>query len=208
MRVPGSSKVILARDAQSTVGATYEAPDGKGNKFVVFVPDKPVAELQLSYTSYASWYLQTGPSSTGEAGLFAFGVPTIAGEVPTTGSGTYTAQVIGDSASGYLITGQAHLLFDFGTGSLSGYMRPKAVDGWGLESDLGRYDFSQTVFGKGSTTFSGKFAVPGSTASSFFEGRFNGPAAAELMARWSAPLKDPYGEAWSTMQGIWLGKRQ
>ena len=208
MRVPGSSKVTLARNSGSTVGATYEAPDGKGNKFVVFVPDKPSAEVQLSYTSYASWYLQTGPSSTAEAGLFAFGVPTAASEVPVTGTGTYAAQIIGDNSSGYWISGQAQLVFDFGAGSLSGHMRPKAVDGWGIEWELGRYDFTQTVFGKGSTTFSGKFAVPGSTAPSFFEGRFTGPAATELMARWSAPFKDPYEETWSTMQGIWLGKRQ
>ena len=204
MRVPGASKVTLGHVSAST----YEAPDGKGSKFVVSIPDKPSSELQLSYTSYASWYLQTGPSSTAEAGVFAFGIPSAASEVPTTGSGTYAAQVIGDNGSGYWITGQAQLVFDFGAGSLTGHMQPKAVDGWGIEWPLGRYDFTQTVFGKGSTSFSGKFAVSGSTASSFFEGRFTGPAAAELMARWSAPFKDPYGETWSTMQGIWIGKRQ
>lgn len=208
MRVPDSTRVTLTRDPRASAGGVFEGPDGKGNKFVVFVPDKPAGELQLSYTSYASWYLQTAPSGTGAGGIFAFGVPTPASEVPTSGTGSYTARVTGESASGYWITGDAQLMFDFGAGSLSGSMQPKAVDGWGFQFELGRYDFSQTLFGRGSTTFSGKFAVPGSTAPSFFEGRFTGPGAAELMARWSAPFKDPYDNSWSTMQGVWLGKRQ
>ncbi|HXG80372.1 MAG TPA: hypothetical protein VNJ05_01070, partial [Sphingomicrobium sp.] len=126
--------------------------------------------------------------------------------VPTTGIASYAAQIIG--GTGYSVGGDVRLTFDFGSGSLTGYMHPVMTDAW-FQYDLGQYDFTQTVYGAGSTTFSGKFTVPGggSTADSGFNGRFTGPQAAELMAAWYAPFRDPYTLEWTRMSGVWIGKK-
>ncbi|HYI43310.1 MAG TPA: hypothetical protein VD768_06785, partial [Sphingomicrobium sp.] len=79
----------------------------------------------------------------------------------------------------------------------------------GTTFDAPRYEFADTVFSVGSTTFSGNFAAPGASADSFFSGRFNGPQAAELMAHWRAPFIDTTGQPfiYGTMSGIWIGRR-
>jgi hypothetical protein len=151
-------------------------------------------------------------------GRFAFGLPTAAGDVPTTGSATYDAQVWGDANSPastggsghYEVSGTAKVDFNFGAGTLSGHMDAKLAGTTGTFA-LPRYDFVQTVFSVGSTSFSGSFSVPGSTAGSAFSGQFNGPQAAELMANWKAPFADPAvpsGALWGTMSGVWIGKKQ
>lgn len=150
-----------------------------------------------------------------EIGQFAFGVPTAAGDVPTTGAATFGADVWGTGTnpelSGgtyYEVTGEAHLDFDFGAGDLSGYMDTSLVGPTGAFA-APRYDFTQTIFAVGSTDFSGSFIVPGSTADSYFTGQFTGPQAAELMAQWQAPFVDTTSGApvWGTMTGFWIGKR-
>jgi hypothetical protein len=168
------------------------------------------SDLVLSYTSFGIWD-STVPNPGPHSGLFAFGVPTAAGDVPTAGTGIYDALVEGvttDDGAG--IGGQAHLVFDFGAGTLSGYMDPRYGD-FSVWSDgttyLGRYGFTQTVYSAGSTIFSGKFDVLGSTADSFFQGQFTGPQAAELMARWRAPYRNPVTQEWGTMFGIWAGRK-
>jgi hypothetical protein len=150
-------------------------------------------------------------------GRFAFGLPTAAGDVPTTGSATYGAEVWGDANSpslggggSYEVTGTAKLGFDFAAGTLTGHMDAILTGTTGTFA-LPRYEFVQTVFSVGSTSFSGSFIVPGSTAGSAFSGQFNGPQAAELMANWNAPFADPAvpsGSMWGTMSGIWIGKKQ
>ncbi len=167
--------------------------------------DRPI---RLDYTSFAYWHPTREPTATDQAGYFAYGIPTVSGDVPVSGSGIYQAAVVGQSSGGYGISGDAQLVFDFAAGTLAGFMEPIAIDGWGLEFELGRYDFTQTVFGVGNTHFAGRFIVPGSDGPSAFEGQFTGPRAAELMARFHAPYLAPYGEGWGTMSGIWVGKRQ
>ena len=143
----------------------------------------------------------------GVTGQFAYGIPTAAGDVPTSGSASYAAQIFGEN--GYALSGDVQLTFDFGAGTLAGYMEPVLTDAW-FSYDLGRYDFTQTVYSSGSTTFSGQFVVPGggSTVDSGFNGRFTGPGAAELMASWHAPFVDPYSQGWATISGVWIGKRK
>jgi hypothetical protein len=150
---------------------------------------------------------------------FAFGLPTAAGDVPKTGSASYDAKVWGTGTGAgagagtgayYDVTGAAKLSFNFGAGTLAGYMDTTIIGPTGSFTNP-RYDFAQTVYSVGSTTFSGSFLVPGSTAGSSFSGQFNGPGAAELMASWGAPFVDPTapnGPAWGTMNGVWIGKKQ
>lgn len=145
------------------------------------------------------------------AGFFAYGIPTVAGDVPTTGTGAYLAEIRGQSSlhPAFDVTGQVSLSFDFGAGKLSGWMHPVINDDWdGIVEDYGQYDFTQTVYSTGSGNFSGKFIVPGvagGTASSAFQGYLTGPGAAELLGRFVAPVL--YNGQQGTLAGIWIGKK-
>jgi hypothetical protein len=166
--------------------------------------------LPYQYTNLAYQF----ESQSGDAvGVFAYGIPTSTSGVPTTGSASYSAKIFGmpgarSSQAGYEIGGDAKLNFDFGSGSLTGYMYPILSDAW-FEYDLGQYNFTQTVYSTGSSSFSGKFVVPngGSTADTGFDGRFTGPSASELMAQWHAPFRDPYTDQWANLSGLWIGKK-
>ena len=174
-------------------------------------------DVKLTHTSWGFWETGTGGplAASGAQGKFVYGIPTAPGDVPLTGTATYNARVIGSTTEAYsgstdfytdYIDGSARLVFDFAAGSLSGSMKTVMCP-WDCDTDLGTYDFTETVYATGSRTFSGKFLVPGSTADSFFEGQLNGPKAAELMARWKAPYLNPQTKVWGTMLGIWVGKK-
>jgi hypothetical protein len=167
--------------------------------------------LNFTYSSFV--YYETYPPGATDPfvfGLFAYGLPTPAGAVPVSGTATYDATVRGftTSGNGYDIRGTAQLQFDFGAGSLTGYMRPRLFNDWdGVDLALGQYDFTQTVYSPGSTTFGGRFVVPGSSADSSFHGQFTGPNATELISGWTAPYLDPFDNAWKTAGGMWIGKK-
>jgi hypothetical protein len=208
IKLPGQQPTSLELFNQPGNRSTF-VPAGNGTgdpPFQVHVS----TGVELSYTGYAHWHRSPAAPEGRSVGVFAFGIPTAASEIPVTGTGTYSATVQGDSTGGYGIGGEAQLTFDFGAGTLQGWMQPRAYDGWGMLFDLDRYEFTQTVFGVGSSSFSGRFNTPDPTAASFFEGGFTGPGATELLARWQAPYRDPYyyPDTWGTMQGIWVGRRQ
>lgn len=178
--------------------------------------DLPVPGTEWSpytYTSYGSWNGQTTTNSSGETvrqeGYFAYGIPTLAGDVPVMGSAAYSAQVLGTIGSGFWlpVTGTANLSFDFAAGKLSGSMHAGIFDNFdGIVWDFGKYDFTQTVYSTGSATFSGKFVIPAiPNADSSFSGMFTGPKAAELMARFEAPYVHDGQQG--TMSGVWVGKK-
>jgi hypothetical protein len=178
----------------------------------LFVPGN--AFSPYTYTSFGSWGGQTGVNADGriarEQGEFAYGIPTAAGEMPTVGSASYSAQIRGTTGVGvnaFFVSGTANLAFDFGGGTLSGSMHPGVFDDFdGIIMDFGRYDFKQTVYSTGSPTFSGKFIVPGlPNADSSFDGNFTGPNAAELMARFQAPYL--FNGQQGTVSGVWIGKK-
>lgn len=202
--------------ASGTTPGTQQAGVWLGGQPPSEYPPGPLfSELSLTYTRFGIW--ESGsPSRPGphSGGYFAYGVPTAAGDVPTSGMGIFVAGVVGMTADGGTqIGGQARLAFDFGAGTLNGHMQPvwsPNTSPWDYEShvDLGRYEFTQTVYSAGSTAFSGRFIVPGGGAGeTSFDGRFTGPQAAELMARWMAPYRNPASQLWSTMFGVWVGGR-
>jgi hypothetical protein len=139
---------------------------------------------------------------------FAFGVATPSGSVPTTGTATYDATIDGRAGS-WPVYGTAQFQFDFGAGKLSGYMDPH-TNGPMESPALPRYNFTNTVFSAGSTTFSGSFDVAGPTPSSF-HGQFTGPQAQELMATFTAPFLDwdanEMPNTWGVMEGVIAGRR-
>ena len=202
IQFPGQSWDRLTIAQVETNYESHSAPSG----YYVSIPKT----LPYQYTNLA-YHLE---SQFGKAvGVFAYGIPTANGDVPTIGTASYSAQLMGmpgarSGQGGYEMDGDAKLTFNFGAGSLTGYMHPIISDAW-FEYDLGQYNFTQTVYSTGSTTFSGKFIVPGggATADSGFDGRFTGPDAAELMAEWHAPFRDPYSGQWANISGLWIGKK-
>jgi hypothetical protein len=188
-------------------GAIADAP---ANVFVdasVFKPQPTNPVIQLTYTTYAIYgsTYQGGPF-----GFVAFGTPTPQGSVPVLGSATYNATVEGATLdTGDYIKGDATLQFNFGAGTLSGHFDPVIYDllayGDGGLS-LGRYDFTNTIYSTGSTSFSGDLVQAGSSGHGSFDGLFTGPGAEELMARWTAPFTNPDTHQSSQMFGVWVGK--
>jgi len=177
----------------------------------LFVPGSHFSPY--TYTSFGWWNGDVG-SNNGqtihEEGIFAYGIPTAAGDVPTSGSASYSAEITGTfGANTYPpngIGGDVSLSFNFASGTLSGFMHPKIEDAFdGLFVDFGRYDFAQTVYSTGSTTFSGQLSQAGLSANGTFNGNFTGPNAAELMARFQAPYK--LGGDQGTIAGVWVGKK-
>jgi hypothetical protein len=177
----------------------------------LFVPGSSFSPY--TYTSFGSWNGQAGMTAAGDIlrqeGIFAYGIPTQVGDVPITGSANYSAEVHGSIGPDWTLslTGTANLSFDFAGGNLSGSMHAGIFDDFdGILMDFGKYDFTQTVYSTGSTTFSGKFVVPGlPNADSSFQGNFTGPNAAELMARFQAPYL--FNGQQGSMFGVWLGKK-
>jgi hypothetical protein len=136
-----------------------------------------------------------GPSPVGVyAAGNAFGIPTPAGGVPTTGSATYNGSIAGfttetvsewGSWGAAQVNGNIALSFSFGGGTLSGTISPN-INTYALAP----LSFTNTVFAPGSTTFSGTFstALPGANS---FSGQFTGPAAQELIGSFVFPYTSP-----------------
>jgi hypothetical protein len=192
--------------ATSTTNQVTAGSSSTLQPVAVMLPVPGNGYSQFTYTSFGSW---AATGNVGSEGIFAYGIPTAAGDVPTTGSANYTADIHASASTipGFEVSGSAQLLFDFAGGTLSGSMHPKIVDAFdGFFVDFGQYDFTQTVYSTGSRTFSGRFIVPNlPNADSSFNGNFTGPDAAELMARFQAPylVDGPVG----TLSGIWIGKK-
>lgn len=165
----------------------------------------------LDYVTLASYYEYDW--SGGEPfGYFAFGIPTTAGNVPVIGSASYKASVLGTTLDPtYDIRGSATLQFNFAGGTLAGTLNPILLE-YGanatVETVLPIYSFVNTVFGIGSTSFSGGLQTPGTNTLGSFNGIFMGPIAQEVAARWTAPYYNPRLQRWSTMLGVMAGKKQ
>ena len=171
----------------------------------IFKPRSTNPEIQLAYTSFGT---SSGYYAT-EFSFFAFGIPTPASGVPVTGSASYNALIVGQTLdSGGVIDGDATLQFNFGAGTLSGHLDPVLHYNGGLTTDLGSYDFVNTVFGVGSASFSGELSHSGTSTLGAFDGQFTGPEAQELMGRWTAPYLNPTNQQWKEMFGIMVGKKQ
>lgn len=172
-------------------------------ELAVLKPTNPDVKLtyttMLNYYSYSEWL--------DGFGTMAFGTPTATTGIPVTGSATYSALVTGFGGGDGYIGGSATLSFDFGAGQLAGHFDPIFYDAGGGALGLGRYDFANTIFSKGSTSFSGELTASGISDKGSFAGIFTGPNAEELMSRWSAPYKLPGDPSVGTMFGAWVGAK-
>jgi hypothetical protein len=130
-----------------------------------YTPATP--QRALTYTSFGSWGGYKSTAGNGEpvetVGQFVYGIPTAVNDIPLSGTASYSANIIGAIAEGNWgatgADGSAKFQFDFAAGTLSGSMHPVLHDAW-FTYDLGLYTFKDTVFSRGSQTFSGSFEVP------------------------------------------------
>jgi hypothetical protein len=170
----------------------------------IFKPTSTNPEIQLAYTSFGTTNGYYAP----QFGFVAFGQATPQSGVPVTGSATYNGLIAGRPLDQYaVISGAATFQFNYGAGTLAGRMDP-VFEYDGVRTNLGTYNFVNTVFGTGSATFSGRLSNSGTANLGSFEGRFTGPAAEELMARWAAPYRNPSTQQWNEMFGVIVGRRQ
>jgi hypothetical protein len=176
----------------------------EGTVIDVLKPRSTNPEIQLSYTSYG---ITTG-YYTSDFGFFAFGSATPGAAIPVTGTASYDAVIRGRILDDFgRIDGDAAFQFNFLAGTLAGHFDP-ILEINGAVTDLGTYNFVSTVFGVGSPTFSGGLSLAGAPSVGAFDGRFTGPAAEELMARWTAPYRNPATQQWKEMFGVMVGKKQ
>jgi hypothetical protein len=150
------------------------------------------SDLGYSYSELASWQ----SNSADRFGDFAFGVLTPAGGVPVSGTASYAGIVQGqtdvfgaDFWGPYRVpvSGTVDLDFDFAQGSLMGAITLNLDDFGGGHVSLGSFNFKDTVFSVGSTTYSGKFDTTAS-GQNFFLGSFTGPSAQETIGAWALPF--------------------
>ena len=167
-----------------------------------------------SYSEMAKWSrpdLDFG--QTIDLGFLAFGTPTPVGAVPVTGSASFAGQILGatDLPSGACdcsvypveVEGTVALNFNFGAGTLGGSMSMALSSGWGAVP-LGDYNFVQTVYSPGGTTYSGRFDT-NLSGDNFFLGRFTGPSAEETIGAWAVPFTFQNGTHQAI--GAWIAKR-
>lgn len=170
-------------------------------------------DRHYQYSNLAYW--QTEGADGGDFGnVAAFGAATPASGVPLSGTATFEGFAQGQAdipndAWGAVATtplsGQVRLDFDFAAGSLAGSLNLSSgnCDCTKFVS-IGTSAFSNTVFARGSPTFSGSFAtdVAGINA---FDGRFAGPGAEELIGSWSLPFL--FEGVAHQASGAWIAKR-
>jgi hypothetical protein len=176
-----------------------EAASGNGARVTI-----PYQAFQ--YSAPIEWF--TDNSLTG---VEAVGIATPAGAVPVTGNATYTAYAYGRTSESNkplvdpLVLGDMTLNFDFARGSLSGGLTFMLDPEWN-EFGLGPFEFRETVYSTGSTTFSGKFDtdLPGVNS---FSGLFTGPHAEELIGNFAIPYRSPINGQTYQADGAFVGKK-
>jgi hypothetical protein len=169
------------------------------------------ASSQFTYTNFGSW---TGDEMSGadtirRAGVFAYGIPTAPGDVPLVGSASYVGQIRGTPVyfGGYeRVYGQVGMDFDFASGTMGGQLDLVYGDYY-ADFAIPTMPFHETVFAKGSTTFSGNFDTAGVSSDTHFSGRFTGPNAAELMANFGGTLLIPQTKQTVDIVGVWIAAK-
>ena len=154
----------------------------------VTAPLPATALVQLTYLSYGFWSHGLNTAGEKRQTWFLFGYPTLASDMPRTGTATYSAKVAGGFMNGIDATGRggsqlsvmgtATFSADFGAGSVTTGLNL-------IHSDLGSEFPVGTFSGTGNITsatgqFSGSFTSTDSPFSGTFNGGFFGPQAKEM----------------------------
>jgi hypothetical protein len=164
-----------------------------------------IQSINKRYSALIEWF-------SALRGVEAVGIATAAGGLPVTGSATYTAYAEGvtsEKSSSQLINpqvlGTMTLHFNFAQGSLSGNLNMVLDPEW-HDYQLGPLSFTQTVYSKGSTTFSGRFDTDVAGVNSF-SGLFTGPHAEELIGNFAFPYQSPIDSHTYQAAGAFVGAK-
>ena len=152
---------------------------------------------KLSWTTYGDWVISGGPGDpTTRFGSFVTGYRTPLTAVPKTGTASFTGSVAGQvfvplgiGVSRFLLSGDAALQANFGSGAISGSLTNMRADGlpWNSVSLQGTITSASNAFsGTSATSFAGGgTAILSGAATGTFAGHFFGPSAQELGAVWT-----------------------
>ena len=181
------------------------------NTLSIAAADQP--QSRYTYVSFIDFYAPAPAGSNLDTiayGTFAVGLPSKPGEIPVTGTATYSGNLFGHfagDAGGTWLEGRARFDFDFGRGSLSGGLTVGMRCMMGCTYDEVSYQFAQTSFARGSTTFSGQLTTPGAPSAGTFSGLFAGAGAVELMSQFRTPFFNPEYQRWMDAGGAIAAKR-
>jgi hypothetical protein len=150
--------------------------------------------MALSSTSFGNWATADGPSVDGPTvnhlGYFTYGVVSDPVDVATNGVFTYRLVAFarsypanGEGVGGLVIGNALQLHFDAGAASLTGALEPVLSNPDG-NTRLPPVHFVTSEFVAGRTSFSGRIGGADGVDQGWFEGRFTGPGANEIMLRW------------------------
>ena len=162
-----------------------------------------------------------GGSGSNRYGTVAVGAATLPGQVPVTGSSTYSGIVNGtsdvinsnsfDGSYRVPVSGTVDLGFDFAKGTLDGSISLNLNDY--SPATIGTFAFKDSVFSVGSTAYSGKFTTAAS-GQNYFLGQFTGPNAQETIGAWALPFIFTTGSSTLTADhaahqafGAWIAKK-
>lgn len=176
-------------DHRVTVGT---GPSAYTYELHLLFPGQSNPVLPLTYTSLGFWQAsspnQADPSKIDQSfGGFAYGVATPAGDLPGTGTATYRG-VLFDS---YQTPGTMDLTVDFATREVSGTVEPFFNDGIGGIGSGGKFAVAAS-FPAGTSGLELSFPIGSTGRTGTIKVQFTGPAAQELMLRWSASIQVPH----------------
>lgn len=188
----GPSDIVLD-DATKGITA-FQKRTGAYDDVTLFGPK--VNGVTLSYTVAGNWtHLESSTSNKNYAAGMIGGIPTYAGDMPRSGTASYSATVIGGgrynntpydfSSANTGGTGNSTATFsaNFGTGAISTSLNlvgmPPASGGLSIGTRFDRTFTGTGTIASGTNGFSGTF-TGGSVTTSGFSGAFFGPAAKEF----------------------------
>ena len=191
----------IARDAASAQGNT---------ELEILKPE--VAGAKYRYVSFANWLAGAridNSSSTLSYGVYGIAQPTPAGNVPVSGTARYDGHISGYMAGNAadFLSGTARFDFDFSSAQVTGNMAVSLSCFMGCSYSSTNYTFEDTVFGVGSTSFSGRLISEGIPSAGYFSGLFAGPEASELMASFKMPFFNQDQNRWVQAGGVVLAKK-
>jgi hypothetical protein len=189
---------------------TYQVTrsDNTVDELVLLIPGE--STQKLSYVTYGVWNSTAGSNRGITLGTFVFGVQTPAGDMPTTGSATYTGLTAGTlnlSDTLFNVAGDMSMAVNFGTGSVTGAFTNMAREDLQSGAVSAWRDFTTTgSIASGTNTFAGTAASNDTALTGTFNGAFFGPVSngtpPEIGGGWK--LSGAGGE---TAVGAFVGKR-
>lgn len=204
--VPGKAMGVLGPPSLVTPelsGQTVtvgEGPSASTFGLNLFIPGSRNPTLAMQYTGYGSWYASAVSASDPNRidqnwGAFAYGIPTSAAAMASSGSALYTGLLFDD----YNVPGKVSIRIDFGTGVVSGTIEPAFTAGLGCCTTIGAFPF-QGLLRRDSSAIAISFAASAAGQNGTLDLQLTGPNAEELMLRWSAVVVVPTQSALPTLQ--------